>query len=723
MKRDNYFYKIEDDDIRARYRQASERIAAAAEDEGLSQVPVLYRDFFRESAEYLSEVIRFFNEAWGDEDKGPLGADDAVGDKKTGDKDYFINRQRILWRHILAEGYEESYLNPRVAVGAAGHVGGILSAVYADLTACNRWIAEGRRDLITMFMELWIGLLSLCENGSLEDEAAVSDEDGEGSLYNKIKTAVRNFYYDFQTVVTCERIAFSVDPKCDRIRRIIMESDLSDPSYLYEYGTYIGENEISSLEYLRSLPEDRLQAMADTLTEGYRIGFEITGRDLSIKKAAELVYPIGFEPMVRRIVDNLAALGLSITARPEGVLCLTGRGKKRSVFSTSANKQFDYDHKDDRGYFYDEGFVKKHLTDLRNAYESLKDEANTMAGPAVIEVFGEPKFTPVNKPENYEFTQAQNELNVYETNETGSIINEYIPGDERSFSIIAYPLPCIGDRYGEIFDATVQVNTLDYMQYRQIQQHLIDALDQGVKAHVVGCNGNITDITVVLHPLKDPDRETIFENCVADVNIPVGEVFTSPVLEGTNGTLFVSRVYLGDYSYDNLRLDFKDGRIVDYTCDNYDNEDENKKLIFDRILYKHDTLPMGEFAIGTNTTAYVMARRFGISDKLPILIAEKTGPHFAVGDTCYDRAEDVPVFNPDGKEIIARDNSITLLRKTDPSKAYFNCHTDITIPFEELGLIEVIRADGSTIDLIRDGRFVLPGTEALNVPLEEEGKE
>ena len=30
-----------------------------------------------------------------------------------------------------------------------------------------------------------------------------------------------------------------------------------------------------------------------------------------------------------------------------------------------------------------------------------------------------------------------------------------------------------------------------------------------------------------------------------------------------------------------------------------------------------------------------MARKYGIEDKLPILIAEKTGPHFAFGDTCY----------------------------------------------------------------------------------------
>ena len=136
------------------------------------------------------------------------------------------------------------------------------------------------------------------------------------------------------------------------------------------------------------------------------------------------------------------------------------------------------------------------------------------------------------------------------------------------------------------------------------------------------------------------------------------------------------------------------------------------------MMMHHDTLPLGEFAIGTNTTAYRMAKDFDIADKLPILIAEKTGPHFAVGDTCYSQAEDTPVYNPDGKEIVARDNEISILRKEDESKAYFNCHTDITIPYDELDCIYIERADGSTGDIIRDGRFVVPGTEKLNEPLE-----
>ena len=112
------------------------------------------------------------------------------------------------------------------------------------------------------------------------------------------------------------------------------------------------------------------------------------------------------------------------------------------------------------------------------------------------------------------------------------------------------------------------------------------------------------------------------------------------------------------------------------------------------ILKNHDTLPMGEFAIGTNTTAYAMAGKYGILDKLPILIVEKMGPHFAVGDTCYSWAEDSAVYNPNGKEIIARDNEISILRKEDLSKAYFSCHTDITIPYSELDTIDAVRADG-----------------------------
>ena len=218
---------------------------------------------------------------------------------------------------------------------------------------------------------------------------------------------------------------------------------------------------------------------------------------------------------------------------------------------------------------------------------------------------------------------------------SGQITNQYIIGEERSFTIIAYPVPEIGEKFEEIFAETVKINTLDYTLYQNMQQKIIDVLDQAEKVHITGKNGNKTDLYVSIWPLKDATKESAFENCVADVNIPVGEVFTSPVLKGTTGKLFVSQVYLNELKYLNLEIDFEDGMIRDYTCTNFEKEEECRKYIKENVLMNHETLPMGEFAIGTNTTAYRMARDFDIADKLPILIAEKTGPHFAVGDTCY----------------------------------------------------------------------------------------
>lgn len=300
------------------------------------------------------------------------------------------------------------------------------------------------------------------------------------------------------------------------------------------------------------------------------------------------------------------------------------------------------------------------------------------------------------------------------------ITNQYIKGEERSFTIIAYPVPEIGEKYEEIFDEVIRINTLDAALYERVQQTLIDALDEGEYVHVTGKGKNQTDMKIQLYPLKDKKRETIFENCVADVNIPVGEVFTSPVLEGTEGVLHVSKVYLNGLQYKDLRLEFKEGRVIDYTCKNFDSEEENREYIYDNILHSHDSLPLGEFAIGTNTTAYVAARKYGIEEKMPILIAEKTGPHFAVGDTCYSWSEDIRVYNPNGKEIVAKDNSISVLRNEDVQKAYFQCHTDITIPYEELEEISVVTKEGKTIILLKDGRFVLEGTKVLNEPLDKE---
>ena len=609
-----------------------------------------------------------------------------------------------LYEDILADAYNISYGNPAYAVEKLGaEYGSVLSALYAEIRGAISYVYEQNVEYLDILFELFIEVYNQFE--------------GEPSIKN-IKDTIYWYASDYCDVFVADRILDQVDASRSFATDIIRNSDLTDLRYLYSFGEYISASEIRTARHLLELDESVIAKMADVYTEGYRIGFVNTGKDLTKKKSVNIRYVLGFERVIKKAIENFEKIGLSPVIYRSGVSMLTKRQHlKIGYYGAIANKQYEYDHRDDQALFLDKKFVERKLEVMQTTYERCKDLASVFAGPACIEMFGEEPFVPEVKEEVLTLSEKQRELSVSFDSRQSQMVNNYIPGDERSFTIIAYPVPEIGDKYEEIFDEIIRINTLDAKAYEKVQQTLIDALDQGTCVRIQGGNENHTDLTVQLHPLKDREKETIFENCVADVNIPVGEVFTSPVLEGTNGVLHVSKVYLNELQYQDLEITFANGMIADYNCKNFERELENKEYIQEHVLHRHATLPLGEFAIGTNTTAYVAAKKYGIEDKMPILIAEKMGPHFAVGDTCYSWSEDIQVYNPNGKEIIARDNSVSILRKEDVSKAYYHCHTDITIPYEELKSITVITKDGKEILLIENGEFVLSGTEILNEPL------
>lgn len=614
---------------------------------------------------------------------------------------------RALYTDILPEHYASSYAEPVYAEKMLGkEYGALLSLLYAQMRSGIPYAFENRVDFLTVLLELFLEVYR-CFEDELPDPKVIRD-------------IIYWYASDYCDVFLKERIEEQIDPSYSFAADIIMQADLDDERYLYRFGEYISENEIRTAQHLKSLPEETLRKMADVYTEGYRIGFINTGKDLSKKSVVNIRYCLGFERVVRIAIENFRKMGLEPTIyRAVSDIITKKEQHKIGYYGAIANAQYDYDHRSDQALFLDKRYVERKLDVMKHVYEKHAEQAAQFAGPAVIEMFGTKPFSPEVKPEALSYTEAQRELLLQYDSRAGQITNQFIKGEERSFTIIAFPYPEIGEQYEEIFDAVVRINTLDAKLYEKVQQTLIDALDQGEYVRVLGKGANKTDLRVNLYKLKDPAKETIFENCVADVNIPVGEVFTSPVLEGTNGVLHVSKVYLNELQYLDLEITFRDGMITDYTCRNFDREEDNKKYIYDNVLHNHKTLPIGEFAIGTNTTAYVAGKKYQIDDKLPILIAEKTGPHFAVGDTCYSWSEDIRVYNPNGKEIVAKDNSVSILRKEDPAKAYFQCHTDITIPYEELEEISVVTKEGKQIILLKNGRFVLPGTEVLNEPLNE----
>lgn len=618
-----------------------------------------------------------------------------------------------LYEDILPENYEKSFGNPDYAVKRLGKAyGNLLCFLYSEIRGCIAYCYENKMEEFVSICELFIEIYCMFSGNDRLPEP------------KEIKNAIYYYMYDYADVLVERRTIEGIDCSNTFAARIIMESDLTDLKYLYNYGEYISENEIKTAKYLNSLSEDKVRAMAATYVNGFIKGFETMRIDLSPKKSVNIRYSIGQERMVKYAIEMFRENGLNPIIFRYAVSRINRKLNLRTGFvGSSANKQYDYDHRMDEALFYDKAFINRKLEIIEETYEKNKETAYVYAGPAVIETFGEAPFKPVNKETVIKLDEKQQKLSVEYSSKVAEITNKYIPRDKYSFTIIAYPIPEIGDNFEEIFDEIVKVNTLDNDLYRGIQQRIIDELDKAKYVHVVGKGSNKTDMRVMLHKLNEPSRETNFENCLADVNIPVGEVFTSPVLTGTDGILNVSEVYLNELKYTNLTIEFKDGKISSYTCDNFSDEQENKSLIKENLMFNHDTLPIGEFAIGTNTTAYVMAHKYDIIYKLPILIAEKMGPHFAVGDTCYSYSEENRLYNPDGKEIIAKDNECSLLRTSgdaeERAKAYFNCHTDITIPYEEIGGIYAVKPDGEEIAIIENGRFVLEGTKELNKPFEQ----
>lgn len=682
----------ENTNIRERYDLAMERILEIPSEERVAEP---YRSYFNQMAAFTAQI----------EELARLQLREDL-DAFTLEELQQLNDR--LYADILPEHYTESYANPAYAVRMLGaDLGPLLSAFYAQFRAAIVFAYECRLTDITILCETLIEIYNMFEDSEPQARA--------------VRDVLYWFFSDYTDVTLTYRIREQLDPGLSFAKDIIVESDLSDLRYLYRFGEYISDSELQIASYLNSLPEETIEKMASTYTEGYRKGFAVMGRELSKKKTVSIRYELGFERMIRAAIRQFEEMGLEVILYRAAVWSVTmSPNRKIGYHGTSANMQFDYEHRYDQTIYLDKAFKERKLAVLRTAYENCKKLAAEYAGPAVVETFGEDGFEPVNKPEAYSLSEKQEELQIAYSNEAMPVVNQYIPGDETSFTIIAFPVPAIGKDFAEIFHETIRINTLDYEEYKKIQQNLVDVLDQAEYVTVTGNAevGNETRMKISLHALTEPAKQTNFENCVADVNIPVGEVFTSPVLAGTEGLLHVSQVYIGDFQFKNFRMEFKDGKITNYSCDNFADPEEGKKLIRQQILKNHDTLPMGEFAIGTNTTAYAVARKYGIMDKFPILIAEKTGPHFAVGDTCYSWSEDSAVYNPDGKEIIARDNEISLLRKEDVSKAYFGCHTDITIPYSELGDITAVCGDGRKLPLIQNGRFVVAGTEKLNEELD-----
>ncbi|MBQ7174799.1 MAG: aminopeptidase [Lachnospiraceae bacterium] len=630
----------------------------------------------------------------------------------------------LLFRDLEEERYPGSWLDPAHAVREAGAVGQLLAVWYAECLSLVASLYERKTEFTAAVLETTIQIFNIFEQDDIEDKEQA------------VRSVIYDYLYDYAAVMTADHMTRNADPDCHFAYDILMNADLTDTgdhSWLYSYGERITKEETGTAQLMASLPESVIEEMARAYTEGYIRGFAMTGKDITRKSTVLCYLPLGFDRFMRAAVRQFEAAGLKVILNRRPVHLINARfsGNVQPGFYGAINSRFAFDHREDLALFWGDKLKACRLQARSQACAQLKEKLGQLSGHACVEIFGVSAGTPEQKPEAPAFNAHQLEVTRAYLQQDHELMEKYMPEEETSYTIIAWPTPSaadafsamtgldLKDAYRMVFEKLVEINTLPAGRWQMIQQDLIDALDQAEYVEVRGCGGNETDIRVMLHSLSDPSAETNFENCLADVNIPAGEVFTTPVLAGTAGLLHVGHVYIEGYLFRDLKIRFEDGRVQSYECANSSDPEEGRRLIRKVIFHDREQLPLGEFAIGTNTTAFITARRYCLEEKMPVLIAEKTGPHFAVGDTCYSYEEDIAAFNPDGKRIAARENECSVLRHSASDQAYFHVHTDITLPYEELGSVTAVFGE-KRIDLIRDGRFVLPGTEELNRALQPE---
>jgi aminopeptidase len=186
--------------------------------------------------------------------------------------------------------------------------------------------------------------------------------------------------------------------------------------------------------------------------------------------------------------------------------------------------------------------------------------------------------------------------------------------------VLRWPSPSMAQMAGmstEAFeDFYFRVCSLDYARMQPGMKALAELM---MKTDRVQIKGPGTELTFSIKGIRAIP-------CGGTHNIPDGEVFTAPVKNSVNGVLQYNAptIYQGT-GFDNIRLEFKDGKIVGATA----NNTERLNQILDSDAGARF---IGEFAIGFNPHIQQPMR--------DILFDEKIAGsfHFTPGQ-CYEQTE------------------------------------------------------------------------------------
>ena len=337
-------YKEENEAVLERYELSMERIESICTEEMKEKN---FEEYFQKTAKFICHIQNLLEKI----EKDWL---------KTATEEELRAENQILYEDILPENYDTSFGNPDYAEAKLGSdFGKLFSFVYAEIRGMIVYAFEERKAEITILCELFIQLYTcMCD---------------EFYSYEELKDIIYWYMSDYCDVKLEQRVRDMVDPEMSFAREIICEEDLSDTRYLYLFGEYVSESELKTAEFLNTLPQEKIEKLARTFTEGYRMGFEAAGIDLSKKKTVNVRYSLGFERIIKEAVQMFEEMGLQSVIYRSAVASVNKKqALKIGYYGCIANPQYDYDHRADAALYMDKAFVERKLGALRHAYDYAK---------------------------------------------------------------------------------------------------------------------------------------------------------------------------------------------------------------------------------------------------------------------------------------------------------------------------------------------------------------
>ncbi|MBQ8804642.1 MAG: hypothetical protein IJZ53_13520 [Tyzzerella sp.] len=368
-----------------RYELTIERIRAILNEE---TVDVIYRDYFRKVAEFILEIY---------------GIRERLETKPDSEctLEELETENKSIYSDVTGANYEESYANPVYAVAELGEeIGKLLCFLYAEIRSEIPHVYEKRIEYLTICNELFIEIYNCFEMTPFPS-------------YKELKEIIYWYASDYCDVYVADRVAEQVNPNYTFAKDIILNSDLNDMRYLYQYGEYISGKELKTAASLNALSQEKISEMVGEMET-----FE--------KPIVEIRYQIGNERIVRKVMEHLAAKGHEFVVYRAAVNAVTKDGfEKLGYYGGTPNKQYDYDHQADQGLFLNKKFVERKCDVMKNAYEQHKELAKKHAGAIVIEPFKEKKAGLIQKLEAITLRERQEQLLALLEDKTGQLASGY----------------------------------------------------------------------------------------------------------------------------------------------------------------------------------------------------------------------------------------------------------------------------------------------------------